>query len=174
MKVFVSAGHSNTDSGAAAFGFTESKLVTEFRNLVVFYLSNSDITYEADALGSNNIPLKDAIKKARSFDIAVEFHLNSGPASASGVETLSAPKDFRLGNALCQAVSRTLNIQNRGAKPENSGQHSRLGFVQAGGIILELFFITNKEELDKYLAKKWLVAKAVADVLIREAKNGVH
>lgn len=30
-----------------------------------------------------------------------------------------------------------------GFEPENSGQHSRLGYVREVGIILELFFISN-------------------------------
>ena len=61
-----------------------------------------------------------------------------------------------------------LGIKNRGAKPEVSGQHSRLGFVQAGGLIVELFFITNPDDMAAYQAKKWLVGKAIADVLIAE------
>ena len=55
-----------------------------------------------------------------------------------------------------------------GWKAENSGQHSRLGFIsQGGGIILELFFISNPDELAKWDEVKWLVAREVSHEIIR-------
>jgi N-acetylmuramoyl-L-alanine amidase len=73
---------------------------------------------------------------------------------------------------LCKAVADALRITNRGAKPENSGQHTRLAFVRAGGIILELLFITNAGDLEAYDARKWLAASAVADVLAKASRKG--
>ena len=60
---------------------------------------------------------------------------------------------------------------DRGWKPENSGQHHRLGYVSNGGIVLELFFISNNSELAIWEERKWLIGKAVASVLI-EVANG--
>ena len=59
---------------------------------------------------------------------------------------------------------------DKGWKAENSGQHSRLAYVSNGGIILELFFISNDEELSTWKQKKWLVGKAVAEVLMERVK----
>ena len=59
---------------------------------------------------------------------------------------------------------------DKGWKAENSGQHSRLAYVSNGGIILELFFISNDEELSIWKQKKWLVGKAVAEVLMEHVK----
>ena len=59
---------------------------------------------------------------------------------------------------------------DKGWKAENSGQHSRLAYVSNGGIILELFFISNDEELSTWKQKKWLVGKAVAEVLMEHVK----
>lgn len=67
-----------------------------------------------------------------------------------------------MGAKVCAVVSSVLGIANRGAKSEGAGQHSRLGFVRAGSIILELFFISNTAELALYNEKKWLVARADA------------
>ncbi|MEO6657919.1 MAG: hypothetical protein ABIM73_06560, partial [Arenimonas sp.] len=67
-------------------------------------------------------------------------------------------------------LSNSLGIRNRGAKPENARQHHRLAFVQAGGIIVELFFITNGNDLLAYDAKKWLAARAVAEVLLEDVQ----
>lgn len=169
--IIITAGHSNTDPGAVNKEHTEAAIVTDFRNMVGHYLGEAGVKFATDGVGKENLPLRDAIKLIKPGCIAVEFHCNAHTnKSATGVETLSADKDKPLGAELCKAIADTLGIANRGAKSEGSGQHSRLGFVRAGGIILELFFISNDAELNKYLEKKWLVAKAVAGVLINAAK----
>lgn len=149
----------------------EADIVTDFRNIVAFYLQRSNVMYAADGTGNENLPLAQAVKLIRPGSIAVEFHCNSftNPL-ASGVETLSQERDKQLGGRLCAAVATTLDISNRGAKSEGSGQHSRLAFVRAGGIILELFFLSNPNDLRRYLDKKWLVAREVANILMDEAE----
>lgn len=170
--IFLSAGHGGADPGATAFGRTEAAIVLEFRDLVAHYLEEFKVPYSRDGRRGENKPLRDAVKMFHKTDLAVEFHLNAAATpSASGVETLSAPKDYAFCKTLCEVIAKRLKIKNRGAKPENSGQHSRLAFVQAGGIICEIFFITNKQELDTYDSVKWLLAKEVALALIEESKR---
>lgn len=168
-SIFISAGHSNTDPGASGNGKHEADIVVEFRNIVGFYLARSRAVYALDGDGEQNMPLADAAKRAKQYSIAVEFHCNAGPPAATGVETLSGPGDTALGAKLCAAIASRLGIRNRGAKPEASGQHSRLAFVQAGGIIVELFFITNADDLARYEAQKWALGREVADVLLKAA-----
>lgn len=169
-SIFVSAGHSGTDPGAVAFRRKEADIAVEFRNLVSFYLLRAGVPHELDGEGTENLPLREAVVKARKHPIGVEFHCNAAAAAAAtGVECLSAPKDTALSTKICKALADSLGIRNRGAKPENAGQHHRLAFVQAGGIIVELFFITNAADLAAYDAKKWLAAEAVSEVLIAEA-----
>lgn len=166
MAILISAGHSNTDPGAVAFGREESEIAVEFRTILVKCLADLGIQAQTDGKGKDNLPLRDAVKLAKGKDIAIEIHLNaSANATASGVETLSGPEDMDLGARLCAAISQALNIRNRGAKPENAGQHHRLAFVQAGGIILELFFLTNPNDLAAYDGRKWPLARAVAQVI---------
>lgn len=165
-SIFVSAGHSNADPGACAFGRTEAGIVTEVRNMVAFYLQRANVPHALDGDGPINLPLNKAAAMARKHPIAVEFHCNATASpAAAGVETLSGPKDMALGAELCKAIAGAMGTKNRGAKPENAGQHHRLAFVQSGGIIVELFFITNPVELATYDAKKWLIARSIADVL---------
>lgn len=166
MAILISAGHSNTDPGAVVFGRKESEIAVEFRTILVKCLADLGIQAETDGKGKDNLPLRDAVKLANGKDIAIELHLNaSANATASGVETLSGPEHMDLGARLCAAISKALNIRNRGAKPENAGQHHRLAFVQAGGIILELFFLTNPNDLAAYDGRKWPLARAVAQVI---------
>lgn len=172
-SVLVSAGHSNVDPGACANGRREADITVEFRNMVAFYLQREGIPHLLDGTGTDNYPLPRAAALAREADIAVEFHCNASSGRAGGCEALSDSGDSALAGALCKAVADALRITNRGAKPENSGQHTHLAFVRAGGIILELLFITNAGDLEAYDARKWLAAQAVADVLARASRREI-
>lgn len=167
--IYLSAGHSNSDPGAVAFGRKEADIAVEFRNIVSFYLREMGISHEVDAKGTVNVPLAQTLKRTKAINgTELEFHCNAAAnPQATGCETLQQSKNEALGALICKALSGALKIRNRGAKPEASGQHARLGFVQAGGIIVELFFITNPNDLAAYDARKWVAAKAVAEVLAK-------
>lgn len=147
------------------------------RNMVGVYLKEANISYIQDGTGNTNLPLREAGKLAEQATIAVEFHCNAfSKESAQGVEALAQSKDKAISKKLCSAVSKHMNNTIRGNeggwKDQGSGQHSRLFFVQKGGIILELFFISNPAERARWEKVKWLVAREVAGVLI-EAIGGV-
>ena len=173
--ITVTAGHSNKDPGAVNGLFGEADIAQEMRNMVALYLRQKDIAVKTDGEGKGNLPLPAAIKLISGSKAAVEFHCNAfSKPTAGGCEALSQPKDRALSQRLCKAVSDVMGIPTRGTdggwKNEGSGQHSRLGYVRNGGIILELFFISNPTELAVWQDKKWLVAKAVAEVLAEVAK----
>lgn len=173
-RITVTAGHSNSDPGAVNGLFREADIAQEMRNMVAHYLRDKNIDIRTDGEGKGNLPLRDAIKLIAGSKAAVEFHCNAFPKpTAGGCEALSQPKDRALSQRLCKAVSEVMGIPTRGTdggwKNEGSGQHSRLGYVRNGGIILELFFISNPGELAVWQDKKWLVAKAVAEVLAEAA-----
>ncbi|HAV2962724.1 N-acetylmuramoyl-L-alanine amidase [Acinetobacter baumannii] len=172
MKVVtVTAGHSNTDPGAVNGKRTEAEIVAEMRNMVVSYLKTAGIVTRCDGTGTTNLPLTTAIQLAKGSTLAVEFHCNaSTDRSARGVEVLSGDKHKAIAQRIAGAVNKVLGIPLRGDKgwkSEGSGQHSRLGFIsKADGLIVELFFISNNAELALWDAKKWLVAKEVAGVIV--------
>jgi len=166
-SLFISAGHSDVDPGAVGNGRTEASIVLEFRDMVAGALQKRGVLFDRDGAEGQNQSLTDAVGAAKSHDIAVEFHCNAfHNPSATGVETLSDSNGYPLGEVLCTAIADVLNIKNRGAKGEGSGQHSRLAFVRkGGGIIVELFFISNANDLQSYLANRHALAEAVAEVL---------
>ena len=171
--VTITAGHSNTDSGAVNGSDRESDIAQDMRNIVAHYLRSKGVTIRTDGEGKGNATLSQAVKLIQGSKIAVEFHCNAGPKTAKGVEALSQPKDKVISQKLCAAVSSVMGNPLRGDKgwkPGNSGQHSRLAYVSSGGIILELFFISNDAELEIWKQKKWLVGKAVAEVLAEYVK----
>lgn len=163
--VLLCAGHSDRDPGAMAAGFTEAEIVTDFRDRVAGYLQAAGVAVITDGPPGVNQPLTEAIALAYANPelLPIEFHCNafSNPA-ASGVETLSGAGLFGLGDSLCDVISKVLGIPNRKAKPEGSGQHATLGFVRAGGIIVELFFITNPSDRSRFMFRRDDLAAVVA------------
>lgn len=169
-SLFVSAGHSHTDPGAVGNGHTEADIVLSFRDAVCDELDAKGVVYDRDGHRGQNLPLRQAIDAASRHDVAVEFHCNAAAnASATGAETLSHPEDYPLGAELCEAISDTLGIADRGPDGHMSRQHSRFGFIRdGGGIIVELFFISNPDDMAAYYRNKTALAQAVARVLVDE------
>lgn len=168
--VTVTAGHSNVDPGAVSGKLKEAELVTNFRNAVAYYLKSSGISIKTDGVGTTNNPLASAIKLIKGSSVAVEFHLNAaGSGQANGVETIALPKDKKLAQDLSKAVAAALGSRLRGNEgwiDQSQSARGKLGFISNGGLIVELGFISNEDEISRFNARYWLAAKAVADVLI--------
>lgn len=173
--VTVTAGHSNVDPGAVSGKFKEAELVTNFRNAVAYYLKSSGISIKTDGVGTTNNPLASAIKLIKGSSVAVEFHLNAaGSGQANGVETIALPKDKKLAQDLSKAVAAALGSRLRGNEgwiDQSQSARGKLGFISNGGLIVELGFISNEDEISRFNARYWLAAKAVADVLIEYENN---
>lgn len=168
--IVLTAGHSLTDPGACNGKFTEAGIVREVRNGVTAILNSRGYKVINDGVGTDNQPLSKAAALVKQGKIAIEFHLNAAVnKSATGVEALAQSKDKAICQKLCSALADVLDIPVRGGnggwKNEGSGQHSKLAYVSAGGIILELFFISNDAELKKYFERKDEVFNAIADVI---------
>lgn len=157
--VTITAGHNEKDPGAVNGAYKEAIIAVEFRNEIASRLRAKGYTVLTDGEGSRNESLSNAVKLALQADLAIEFHLNaSDNKTAKGVEALSLDKDKALCQTLCKGVSEVLNTPVRGAdkgwKSQSSGQHSKLAFCSAGGIIMESFFISNETELATYFTKR--------------------
>lgn len=169
--ITVTAGHNDKDPGAVNGNYTEAFIAVEFRNEVAKRLREAGFSVLTDGEGTKNETLSNAVKLAKQADLAIEFHLNaSANKTARGVEALSLNKDKVLCQKLCKGVSEILDTPIRGAdkgwKSQSSGQHSRLAFCEAGGIIMESFFISNDTELQKYFAKREALFDRIAKDII--------
>lgn len=169
--VMLSAGHSDTVPGIVANGYKEADIVQLFRDDVSVRLKHLGVRHVLDGEPGENLSLRDAVPLAAAVDIAIEFHTNGGGPGATGVETLSRAHNKPLGAELCRVTADLLGIPNRGAKPENAGYHERLAFVSdGGGIIFELFFLSNANDLYQFKLQYNALVDAVAGVITDAAR----
>jgi N-acetylmuramoyl-L-alanine amidase len=177
MSILCSAGHTNIkgqDRGAVGNGFVEGDLAVELRDAVAAHLRELGETVLEDGFDGQNDPLKKALELAKQAKVAVEFHWNASEnPKAMGVEVLSKPKHKELAQTLATAIGYATGIGLRGVlgwKADNSGQHHRLAFCEAGGLIIEVCFITNPNDMGKYRKNFEHVAKGIAGVLAATVK----
>lgn len=172
--IVVTAGHSNTDSGAVGSGITESSFATSFRNALASKLRLAGYNVLTDGVGSDNKDLKHAIRLAKLGDFAIETHLNAfSNNTAKGVETIGLAKDKVICQEISAAVASITGTTVRGDNgyiTQEQSHRGSLGFVNAGGVILELEFISNPARMTTLQLRYWLVAQAVADVIIKHIK----
>lgn len=171
--IVLTAGHSNTDPGAVNGSDREADIAQDMRNITASILRNDyGLTVKTDGEGKGNLPLREAVKLIRGSDVAIEFHTNASVnKSATGIEALSTVKNKRWCQVLSRAVADATGWKLRGEggyKPDNAGQHSRLAYAQAGGIVFEPFFISNDADLKLFKERKWIICRAVADAVARE------
>ena len=171
--IVLTAGHSNTDPGAVNGSDREADIAQDIRNIVASILRDDyGLPVRTDGEGKGNLPLREAVKLIRGSDVAIEFHTNAAASkAATGIEALSTPKNKRWCQVLSRAVADATGWKLRGDggfKPDNAGQHSRLAYAQAGGIVFEPFFISNDADLKLFKERKWAIFRAIATAIAME------
>jgi N-acetylmuramoyl-L-alanine amidase len=171
-SVLISAGHSEVDPGAVGNGvfsnYKEAVMAEKMRDRIFDYLKNRGVEVYRDGDDGVNEPLNKAIALAKKVDLAIEIHFNAGGLTATGIEALCNINKKSVAQKLCGAVASAIDIKirgDRGWKDPSSGQHHRLGFCEAGGIILEVCFISSAKDMSRYIARKEDVAKYVANTI---------
>jgi N-acetylmuramoyl-L-alanine amidase len=176
--LIIGAGHGGADSGAVGSGFIERDLAIEFRNLLVAELQKISVPCITDP-DSNK--LADSLVYFKNYfkpdSINVDIHWNAGPPAATGTEVLintqATEFEKQLGGKIAEAIATVLNIRNRGLKTELQSARGSLGWMKQTGrnYIIEMCFISNKTDMDKYHGKKHELAKAMADILGEAVKQ---
>ena len=182
-KVFISAGHTNVkgmDRGAEGNGFVEGDLTHSLRDLIIKYLNDVyNIKAEADA---NNTILEKTLswlrQKTTARCILLDIHFNAATPAAEGVECFVPQKytEFELGlaEALVSAVVKQTAFKKRGnlagkagVKDESQSARKRLGWMSVVGenVLLEVCFITNKQEMEVYKLQEKQIAREIAKAL---------
>lgn len=169
MRFAVTAGHGGNDPGAVAGSVCERDLMTELRDIVAVKLRGKGAEVRTDGARWQNLPLAHALTLVPGTDWAIDLHTNASvnPA-ATGVEVVAMPKDKARAQRLAQAIANVLGLRVRGDAgwiDQTATARGRLGFVRAGGMVVECFFISNPFDLAVYQERKWLVAGSIAAVL---------
>jgi N-acetylmuramoyl-L-alanine amidase len=183
--IFLSAGHGGNDSGAVGNGYTERDLAIELRQLIYTELCTLGITAELD---KNSNALKETIQAFKNLVspscILIDIHWNAAGPTATGTETF-IPENYtefelELASKLSKCISDTLEIPLRGSvkgklgvKTEAMSARKTLGFMRLTGqnILLEIAFISNKSDMEKYQANKRVLAFKLANILYTYANK---
>lgn len=178
--IFVSAGHNpkgvKIDPGAVGNGFKEADIAVEFRNLVARELSKLGAKFITD---KDDERLADYLKRIQtgSGSVVIEFHCDSAASSsASGTTGLVGDDADRLDLAFMKEINDTfssvLQLPNRGVRKESESHRGRLGLMRKQGIVglQEMFFISNKKDIEVYQSKKQILAPLIANIIVKYEK----
>ena len=178
--IFTSAGHNpgglKTDSGAVGNGKRECDLTIEIRNLVFIELTKRKLKTICDR---DDETLAAYLKRIEtgSGSVVLEFHFDAADSiTATGSTALigndADANDKAFAKELVDTCSSVLGVKNRGVLSESMSHRGKLGLMRESGIValLEVCFISNKEDLVKYNEKKQELAVKIADILERYEK----
>ena len=174
--IFISAGHTpnglKKDPGASGNGYTEAALAVEQRDLTTAELKLHGAKFITD---NDDERLGDYLKRIEtgSGSVVLEFHFDAFNGVASGCTCLVGDDADRLDKAfakeLVDITALILEIPNRGVKQEKDSDRGKLGLMRETGTValLELCFIDNKSDVEKWQAKKAILAKEYAKLLVK-------
>ncbi len=178
-KVAIIAGHRGAGTGANGF-IDEGAETIWLRDRIDDFLTakyNIVAFVDNDTSGLSVVVkrLKDTMKKD---DLCIDIHFDAFTNPDSNGCTVFIPNrptsDEKLGGQqLVDLVSKVTGIRSRGVKLEGAGQHSSLAMLSGFdccNLLLEVGFVSNKSDSDKYNAKKDALAEAIADWVYKFTK----
>lgn len=173
MAIYLSAGHSNSDPGAVSNGFKESDLTKQLRDTILPHLQARDARVIKDLDSESLKQYIDRIKPGTG-SILCDLHFNAGPPTANGIEVLvsndAKNTERELAMEICAAGSKICGLRNRGVKTESQSARGKLGLLHtAAGIsvLVEVCFISNRDDLGKYLDNINPFAAEIARLLVK-------
>lgn len=174
--VTITAGHGGSDPGAVYGGLTERELMTDLRDRVRFHLVNyHDLTVRADGAWGVNDPLASALHLIAGSSVAIELHCNAAASpQANGVEVVAGEANAPLARKLAKAIAGAMGSRVRGDGgwiDQAQTARGRIGFVARGGLVVEVFFLSNPDELKRYQSKKAEVAYVIARTIAQHVKE---
>ena len=162
----ISAGHGGTDPGACANGYKEADVCLQLRDLVAAELRKLRHTVRTDGGTGVNWTLAKALPLINGTALAVELHCNAAAnAAATGVEVIALPEHKAVAQRLARAIAAETGQRLRGVGgwiDQTQSARGRLAFVNAGGLIVELVFISNPGDMQRFMDARERVALAIA------------
>jgi N-acetylmuramoyl-L-alanine amidase len=169
LLIVVDPGHGGLDSGAVGNGFFEKdiNLSVSLKLRDILEANNVDIILTRDKDITLGLSERCDIANKNKADYFISIHCNSfKDSSAKGTETYSytvSTSGGKLAKSIQQAIVTNLNTVDRGVKTAN---FYVLHHTNMTAVLVELGFITNKEDLDLILNKQNLFAISISNGIL--------
>lgn len=187
----IDEGHtlSGSDYGAKGNGLFESIETRELGKLVEKYAKELGTTVDkctVDTASSvaDSITKRVALANKRAHDLLLIIHFNAyKEESANGCEVFILPysnaysskasyeKNLAYGEAILNAVCTAGGFVKRGGGVKFRNDLGMLCSTRDHSVYLEVGFLTNKSDADKYKANKDKIARAIAEVITGKKLN---
>lgn len=175
--VYLSSGHAalskkSYDPGAIGNGQKEGLLTIEFKKLVQDALASLQVSYVSDTEEESLSEYLRRIKPGNA-SVVLEIHFDAAGPTATGTTAIVGADADRLDKAFAKELAETtaavLGIKNRGVISEADSHRGRLGLMREQGIVclMELCFISNKNDLKTYQLRKRELAAAQALIIAK-------
>ena len=174
-KVFISAGHGGSDSGAVGNGFKEKDLNLSIALACGDYLKSRGVKVQMSRVKDENDDLNQEARESNAFgpDLAVSIHNNAG--GGDGVEAwysiFGGLGKTCAENILAEVVK--IGQNSRGAKTKKgSGGKDYYGFIRqtkAPAVIVECAFIDNATDIQivNTEPKRVVMGEAIAKGILK-------
>ena len=159
MKVLLSAGHGNIDSGSIGYDKVKEKDRTlELANLVAAKLKKvgHSVTVRQEKTSSGSW----YFKNRSGYDYALSIHFNAFNGSTTGTEVLYK-NSIGKASEMSKKIANVLGIKDRGAKKRTDLYMLNIGFDN----LIEVCFHDCKGDLEAYNKRKNEVASTIAETI---------
>ena len=149
IKVFIDAGHGDTDPGAVGNGLKEKDIVLSIATKLGALLNGRGISIKYSRTTDTYLSLEERARLANAWgaDLFVSIHANSATSSVRGTECYTHPTANTATKTLSGNVSRAIankfGISNRGHKEAN---FAVLRLSNMPSILVETAFISNSSD----------------------------
>ena len=168
MKILLISGHGANDPGACSNYGTEAtetrKVVNQLKALFGGYDVQVDV-YNQNRNAYDDVKSGSLQVNFADYDYVLEIHFNSSAnASATGVEIYVTPLEngVTVEQAIVNKVS-ALGFPNRGVKREDFCVIRTAKNKGVSSALLEVCFISNKEDMNNYNTKFATVCNAIVE-----------
>lgn len=193
LKVIcIDEGHtvSGSDYGTQGNGLYESIETRELGSLIKKYVEQLGVKIDKCTIDyansvSDSINKRLAIANSKAYDLVLIIHFNSfSEESANGCEVFILPNkngyyssnasyntNLKYGREILDAVCTTGGFYKRGGDVKFRDDLGMLLYPKSYAVYLEVCFLTNKKDADKYKTNKDKIARAIAEVISGKKLN---
>lgn len=179
-KIFLTAGHRGGTTGANYNGIKEAEETIWLRDEIAERLKAKGIDVMLDNDSASLSEVVTTINAScKPTDICIDLHFNAvANPSANGTEVFkpfnASDTEIEVAEDLLYSTCMVLGTKNRGVKREGEGTHQRLAMlsdIMCNSVLLEVCFISNITDANKYKEKRDELVIILVEQLLRYAHS---